>query len=63
MTIFDRAISQKDMDVIGSYMDDEIRETVHGELAPCSPEEFLIRYLELDPEFLDLLITEFNFKE
>ena len=63
MTIYEREITQKDMDVIGNYMDDDIRETVHAELAPCEPEEFLKRYLELDPEFERVLITEFDFKD
>lgn len=62
MTIYGRAITQKDMDVIGTYMDDDIRETVHFELAPCTPEEFLTRYLELDPDFEELLTQEFEFK-
>ena len=48
------------MDIIGSYMDDEIREDVHAELAPCTPEEFLERYLELDPKFAELLEIEFE---
>lgn len=52
-------ISQKLMDVIIFYMDDDIRETVHYELAPCTPGEFLIRYLELDPEFEKILRSEF----
>lgn len=30
-------------------MDDDIRETVHMELAPCTEEKFLRRYLELSP--------------
>ena len=42
-------------------MDDDIREQVHGELAPCTPEEFLKRYLELDPEFIELLQSEFKY--
>lgn len=54
-------ISDEVMDTIGSYMDDEIREDVHAELAPCTPEEFLMRYLELDPEFKELLRIEFDF--
>lgn len=53
-------ISQKLMDVIASYLDDDIRETVHYELAPCTPEEFLIRYLDLDPEFEKFLWSEFR---
>lgn len=53
-------INQKLMDTIASYMDDEIRERVHFELAPCEPEEFLTRYLELDPDFEELLNSEFG---
>ena len=34
-------------DAIAAFMDDEKRERVHFELAPCEPEEFLKRYLEL----------------
>lgn len=53
-------IEQKTMDAIAAYMDDDKREQVHFELAPCDPEEFLKRYLELDPEFKDILETEFS---
>lgn len=45
-------------DCIGPYMDDDIRERVHGELAPCTPEEFLRRYVELEPGFKDFLWNE-----
>lgn len=34
------------MDVVSSYMDDEIREDLHAELSPCSAQEFLDRYVE-----------------
>lgn len=50
----------KNMDVIANYMDDEIREQVHGEIAPCTDEEFLKRYVELDPAFNTLLKSEFG---
>lgn len=64
MTVYDNEpITDKIMNAIASYMDDDIRETVHLELAPCTNEEFLARYLELDSEFIDLLKNEFNFKE
>lgn len=53
-------LTQELMDTIASYMDDEKREQVHFELAPCDPEEFLKRYLELDPDFEDLLDSEFG---
>lgn len=53
-------IEQKTMDAIAAYMDDDKREQVHFELAPCDPEEFLKRYLELDPDFEDVLKSDFN---
>lgn len=48
------------MDNIASYMDDEIREELHCEMAPCEHEEFLEAYLERDPEFESLLKNEFD---
>ena len=39
-----------DWDTIASYMDDDIREQIHGELAPCTEKVFWERYIELDPE-------------
>lgn len=39
---------------IAEYMDNDTREAVHNELAPCSDIEFLTRYLELAPD--DLII-------
>ena len=56
----DFKLTQDLMDAIASYMDDDKRETVHAELAPCEPEEFLKRYLELDPDFEELLKNEFS---
>lgn len=53
-------IDQKTMDAIAVYMDDDKREQVHFELAPCDPEEFLKRYLELEPDFEDILKSEFS---
>lgn len=44
---------------IVNLMDDDIRERVAFELAPCTEEEFLKRYLELDPELQNVLDTEF----
>ena len=53
-------IDQKTMDAIAVYMDNDKREQVHSELAPCDPEEFLKRYLELDPDFENVLKSEFS---
>lgn len=49
----------KNWEAIASLMDDDIRERVAFELAPCTEEEFLKRYLELDPGFQNVLDTEF----
>lgn len=36
-------------DAIVTYMNDDIREDVHFDLAPCSEEEFLDEYVKRDP--------------
>lgn len=53
-------MNQDLMDTIATYMDDEKREQVHSELAPCSPEIFLKRYCEQNPGFEDLVKSEFG---
>lgn len=55
-----REVNQVTLDEIATYMNDDIREQVHAELAPCTPENFLTRYLQLDCEFINLLLSEFN---
>ena len=51
-TGLDKILSDEQVtwDYIAAMMDDEIREQVHCELAPCTNEDFLIRYLELSPD-------------
>lgn len=56
-------LNQKEMDTIASYMNDEIREDLHLEMAPCEPEDFLREYLKRDPEFETLLKQEFEITE
>lgn len=46
---------------ICTYMDDEIREDLHSELSPCTPEYFLNKYLEYDSDFKELLKSEFDY--
>ena len=53
-------LSEELLNTIATYMDDDKREKVHFELAPREPEEFLKRYLELDPDFGDVLKSEFS---
>ena len=55
-----KKISNELMENISTYMNDDIREELHFKLAPCEPEEFLKRYLELDPDFEELLNNEFS---
>lgn len=48
------ALEEISIETMAEYMDDNIRETVHNELAPCSDIEFLTRYLEIAPD--DLIV-------
>ena len=41
------ALEEVSIDTMSEYMDDDTREAVYNELAPCSDVEFLTRYLEL----------------
>ena len=50
----------KNWEAIASHMNDDIREEVHAELAPTTEVIFLSRYLELDPDFAEILRNEFN---
>ena len=42
-----QALEEVSIDTMSEYMNDDIREAVHNELAPCSDIEFLERYLKL----------------
>lgn len=53
-------VTERDMEAIAVYMDDEKREKVHFEFAPCDPETFLAEYCKLDPEFVTVLSQEFS---
>lgn len=48
------ALEEISLDTMAEYMDNDTREAVHNELAPCSDIEFLERYLELAPD--DLIV-------
>lgn len=54
------SLKKEELDFIAVYMDDDIREKVHGELAPCKASEFLVRYCELSRDFENLLKDEFG---
>lgn len=48
------AIETVGMDVIVSMMDEELREQVHHDIAPCTNEEFVEEYLRRSNE--DIII-------
>ena len=59
---FDAPENERTWEAIVSYMDDDIREALHAELAPCTNSKFLDRYLKEDPDFEeDILYNEFGF--
>jgi hypothetical protein len=59
-------LTQKKMDIIATYMDDDRREYLHSKLAPCRPEEFLAAYCKMEEietgedEFEELIYNEFG---
>lgn len=55
-----KKINSELMEVIASYMNDEIREDLHAKLAPCTPNRFLKAYLLRDPSFAEFIKNEFG---
>lgn len=53
-------LTEEDMNTIAQYMDDDLRERLHRELAPCSPAAFITAYVAEDPSF-EVTLKEFNF--
>ena len=53
-------IDQKLMNAISRYMEDETRESLHCELHPCEPEEFIIEYIKIKPLFENFLEARFG---
>lgn len=51
MTKEHKKVLNSAMPLLAVIMDTAIREKVHNELAPCTNEEFINRYLEYDPSF------------
>lgn len=50
-------ITQEQLDNIATYMHDRIREDLHGQIT--DPTEFVREYVKRDPEFIELLRSEF----
>lgn len=49
-----KALEVYSIDDIAQFMDDDVREQVHSDIAPCTDEEFLEEYLRRAPE--DIII-------
>lgn len=43
-TVINQSGAEIDFDAAVALMDDEVRETVHGEFAPCTEQEFFTAY-------------------
>lgn len=48
-------ITETEMNFLAMYMHSHIRERLHMELAPCTPEKFIEEYLKEDQEFETVL--------
>ena len=55
-----KEVTNEEMNDIALYMDDEIREGIHFNLAPCTNEEFIIAYCNAVPDFEEFLNKTFN---
>ena len=55
-----KKITDNTMEVIASYMNDEIREELNFKMTPCTNEEFLKAYVERVPDFSELLENELS---
>lgn len=53
-------LSQDELDVIATYMDDDIRESVAFDLTTSTPIQFLREYVSRDEHFEELLKSEFG---
>nr|DAH87586.1 MAG TPA: hypothetical protein [Caudoviricetes sp.] len=56
----DYKLTKEDLDVIATYMEDDAREKIHSKMAPCEPEAFLKAYVKQDPDFEEVLKSEFS---
>lgn len=53
-------VSDEVMEMLEIYMDDELRERAHYNVAPCSNDAFLKEYCKLDDTFAELVQKEFG---
>lgn len=53
-------LTEQFLNDLTNYMDHDLVEKLHFELAPCEPIDFLTKYLEIKPEFETVLKDEFS---
>lgn len=58
---FNKLITERKLDNIATYMDDEIREQLHG--CDLNTNDFLNEYLKKDSSFASLLDIEFGIRK
>lgn len=46
-----KEVTNEEMNDMALYMNDDLREAIHRELAPCTNEEFIIAYCNANPAF------------
>lgn len=46
-----KEVTNEEMNDVALYMNDDLRESIHFKLAPCTNEEFLETYCNADPDF------------
>ena len=55
-----KEVTNEEMNDMALYMNDDLREAIHRELAPCTNEEFIIAYCNANPAFEICLSELFN---
>lgn len=59
MTVLNKYGNELDFDSVVQFMDDDLREYLHGELAPCEPQVFYDEYCKMHKEkFGETFFTE-----
>ena len=53
ITIKNKHGQKLDFDAVTNFMDSDIRDYLHGELAPCSPQYFYDEYCKMHKEIHD----------
>ena len=50
------------LDLLATYMNDELREELHGDTRLDTDQKFIDEYIKRDPDFKSLILSEFKMK-